>query len=139
MTEEKLVTVTAAILEHKGKILVAQRKASDRLSGLWEFPGGKLESGETPEECLKRELYEEFGIEVSVGHFVAESIYHYDHISIRLIAYVATLLGGLLEPTDHDDYRWVTIPELDRYEFAPADVPFVRMLRGADLIKTAGF
>ena len=129
MEKDKLVTVTAAILEHNGKILVAQRKASDRLPGMWEFPGGKLESGETPEGCLKRELREEFGIEVSVGRFVAESIYHYDHISIRLVAYKATLLGGRPEPTDHDDDRWVTIPELDRFEFAPADVPFVRLLK----------
>jgi 8-oxo-dGTP diphosphatase len=133
LAKDKLVNVTAAILEHNGKILVAQRKASDRLSGMWEFPGGKVEKGETPEECLKRELHEEFGIEVSVGHFVAESIYHYDHISIRLIGYAATLQGGRLEPTVHDEYRWVTIPELDRYEFAPADVPFVRMLKGADV------
>ncbi|MFO7495587.1 MAG: (deoxy)nucleoside triphosphate pyrophosphohydrolase [Desulfobacterales bacterium] len=129
MTENKLVTVTAAILEHNGKILIAQRKASDRLSGKWEFPGGKLEKGETPEGCLQRELREEFGIETSVGHFVAESIYHYDHIAIRLIAYAATLLGGRLEPIDHDDYRWVTISELDRYEFAAADVPVVNKLR----------
>ena len=133
MGKDKLVTVTAAILEHNGQILIAQRKVSDRLSGMWEFPGGKLESGETPEECLKRELHEEFGIEVYVGHFVAESIYHYDHISICLVAYAATLLGGRLEPADHDDYRWVTTSELDQYEFAPADVPFVRMLKGGEI------
>lgn len=130
MNKEKLVTVTAAMLIHDGKILIAKRKASDKLAGLWEFPGGKLEDGETPEVCLKRELKEEFGIKTAIGHFVAESIYHYDHIAIRLIAYKARLLGGCFNPTDHDDYRWLAISELDRYDFAPADVPFVEMLKG---------
>jgi 8-oxo-dGTP diphosphatase len=62
-------TVTAAIVEKDGKILVARRKADDRQAGKWEFPGGTLESDETPQECLQREMQEEFGIRVSVGQF----------------------------------------------------------------------
>ena len=132
MTQERpIISVTAAILARDGKILIARRRSSDHLAGKWEFPGGKIEDGESPEECLRRELHEEFGVDTSIGEFLAESVYHYDHISIRLLAY-RTLLGyGKLEPNDHDAYAWVTIDEMDAYDFAPADVPFVdRLKRG---------
>ena len=77
--------VTAAILFKNHKILIAQRKATDKLPNKWEFPGGKVEKDENPKECLKREMKEEFGIDVSVGRSLGESVYHYDHISIRLL------------------------------------------------------
>ena len=83
ISDRPLISVTAAILVRDGKILIAQRKSSDHLAGKWEFPGGKIEYGETPEDCLKRELHEEFGIDTRIGVFLAESVYHYDRISIR--------------------------------------------------------
>ncbi|HAY21665.1 MAG TPA: hypothetical protein DCY27_05775 [Desulfobacterales bacterium] len=76
--------VTAAILINDGKILIAKRGPRDKLPNKWEFPGGKIEHRETPEECLKREMQEEFQIEVMVGEFLGESVYHYNHGSIRL-------------------------------------------------------
>ncbi len=81
-----LVTVTAAILKKDNKILIAKRKEG-HLANKWEFPGGKLESNESPEECLKRELREEFGIDTKIGKLVATSIYEYPHIKIKLMAY----------------------------------------------------
>jgi 8-oxo-dGTP diphosphatase len=89
-----MIDVTAAILVKDGKILIAKRKSSDKIPDKWEFPGGKLEAGETPRECLKREIQEEFGIDVSVGEFLGESMYHYDLGPIRLLAYRAWWKGG---------------------------------------------
>jgi 8-oxo-dGTP diphosphatase len=105
--------------------IIAQRKSKDHLAGKWEFPGGKIEVGETPKEGLSRELLEEFEIEVSVGDFLGSNIHHYDHISIELLAYRTSWDEGKINSTDHKDYKWVTIDELERYDFAPADRKFV--------------
>ena len=126
---KNLIKVTAAILEKDGRIIIAQRKSSDRLSGKWEFPGGKIEPGETPEACLARELKEEFEIDVTIGEHLGSNIHHYDHISIELMAYRASWVGGAITMNDHKAYRWVTVDQLAEFDFAPADVPFVEMLR----------
>lgn len=127
-------TVTAAIIIHQGKILIARRGSADRLAGCWEFPGGTLESGETPEYCLARELREEFAIEIEVGTFLGESIYHYDHGAICLLAYLACWKDGELECRVHDQYAWVEVLELGDYEFSPADVPFVQILQQGERV-----
>lgn len=124
-----IVKVTAAILEKDGKFIIAQRKRSDPLSGKWEFPGGKIEPGETPEQCLSRELKEEFAIDVTVGEHVGSNVHHYDHISIELMAYRASWVSGAITMNDHKAYRWVTVDQLTECDFAPADIPFVEMLR----------
>jgi 8-oxo-dGTP diphosphatase len=124
-----IVKVTAAILEKDGRIIIAQRKRSDHLSGLWEFPGGKIEPGESPEACLARELLEEFGIDATIGEHLGSNLHHYDHISIELMAYRAVWSDGTLAMNDHDDYRWVTVDELTGFDFSPADIPFVDLLK----------
>jgi 8-oxo-dGTP diphosphatase len=128
-----LVSVTAAILKKNHRIIIAQRKSTDHLAGKWEFPGGKIEEGETPEECLKRELNEEFAVDIIVGEYLGESIYHYEHISIKLMAYRAYWVGGTLKSTDHKDFQWVNIEQLRDYDFAPADIPFVKKLLRGDI------
>jgi 8-oxo-dGTP diphosphatase len=122
-------TVTAAILGRDGKILIARRPASSKLANKWEFPGGKVEDGETPEACLARELKEELDIEVGVGPFLGESIYHYEYGSIKLLAYETHWIAGEMVLRDHDEIRWVSFDELDCFEFAPADLPFVNRLK----------
>ena len=129
----EIVKVTAAILEKDGRILIDQRNSKYHLTGKWEFPGGKIEAGETPEECLARELNEEFDIEVSIGDHLGSNIHHYDHISIELLAYCAFWDGGKINSTDHKDFKWVTIDELDQFDFAPADQPFVEMLKRGEI------
>ena len=124
-----MIDVTAAILFKNDKLLIAQRKSGDKLPDEWEFPGGKVENDETPEQCLKREMKEEFGIDVIVGEFLGESVYHYDHISIRLLAYRAFWNTGELKIREHQSIRWVTINQIDQFDFAPADMPFVEKLR----------
>ena len=121
--------VTAAILLRNGKCLIGKRCADDFLGGLWELPGGKIEPGETPEECLKREMKEEFSIDVEVrGHF-ADTIHHYADRSIKLMAYFIHWSGETLELHAHDEISWVDRQTIDAYEFAPADLPFIERLK----------
>ena len=128
-----LVKVTAAIIVRDCRILIAQRHPTDRMAGLWEFPGGKVEAGETPQVCLQRELKEELAIDVRIGKALGISVYHYDHISIRLMAYQAFWNGGFLKLSSHRDYRWVRPDQLDLYAFTPADLPFVNKLSRGEL------
>ena len=132
--------VTAAILVKDGKILIARRKAGDHQADKWEFPGGTVKQNETAQACLKREMQEEFGINVSVGRIFGESIYHYDYGSIKLMAYLACLESGKPAAKEHSEFRWVSIDQLSEYDFAPADIPFVKKLQNhqtAPLINAA--
>jgi len=124
-----MINVTAAILIKNDKVLIAKRLAGDKLGNKWEFPGGKIEEGETPEQSLRREMKEELNIEVLVGDFIGESIYHYDHGSIKLLAYRVFWEHGVIFLSDHEEYQWAPIDMLNDYDFAPADLPFVEKLR----------
>lgn len=127
-----MIEVAAAIIEDRtGRILIARRAKGKSQEGMWEFPGGKLEPGESPEECLRRELLEEMGIEIEPYTYFGVNEHDYGTVKIRLIAYKAKYVSGDIALTDHDDYRWVGIEEFGDYVFAPADVPFLWMLNGA--------
>ncbi|MCB2146657.1 MAG: (deoxy)nucleoside triphosphate pyrophosphohydrolase [Deltaproteobacteria bacterium] len=128
-----MVQVTAAIIVSDGKILIAQRHPRDRLAGLWEFPGGKIEAGETPEQCLRRELLEELEMDAVVGNYLGSSYYHYDHISIELMAYRAFWNGGPVRLATHQDFRWVKPDRLAGFRFTPADLPFVQRLASGNI------
>ncbi|MEW6117120.1 MAG: (deoxy)nucleoside triphosphate pyrophosphohydrolase [Nitrospirota bacterium] len=119
------INVTAAILEKDGNILIAKRKKGRHLEGKWEFPGGKMEPDENPEECLKRELFEELSIQTTIERFFAES--RYDRI--RLLAFIVRHISGEFILNVHDEIRWVPLNEIDRYDFAPADIPIVQKLK----------
>lgn len=127
-TKTPIVQVTAAIIVHNGKVLIARRNVDDRMAGLWEFPGGKLESGETPQQCLQRELHEELEMEAAIGNALGTSIFHYDHISIELMAYRAFWNGRPFRLVSHQACEWVTPEQLAGFVFTPADLPFVRRL-----------
>lgn len=120
-----MIKVTAAIIEKDGLILAAKRKAGLHLAGYWEFPGGKLEEGEQPRECLQRELKEEFGIDTTIGDCIGESIYHYSDKSICLIGYLTSHTGGEFVLTDHDEIQWLKPEYLKTLKWAPADIPLV--------------
>lgn len=126
-----MINVTAAVIIKDGKVLIARRGAGRHLAGKWEFPGGKVEQGETPEECLARELKEEFEITVKVGAFIMESVFHYDDTgdTIRLLAYQAKYVGGSFRLRDHDKIKWVSPEELEKCDLAPADVPIAKAIR----------
>lgn len=120
--------VTAAVIEKDGKILIAQRRKGRTLGGRWEFPGGKVEPGETPEECLKRELKEEFDIESEVGEFIIASRFRYCLVPIELFAYRVKHLSGEYKINDHEEIAWVEPSRLGSYDFMPADKPIVNLL-----------
>ncbi len=124
-----MIEVTAGVIENNNNILIARRKAGDRsLSGKWEFPGGKIEKGETPEECLKRELYEELGINVIVGDYLTTSEYKYGEKNIRLIVYRVWYVDGEFLLNAHDEVKWVKREDLPSYDLAEADKPVLRYI-----------
>ena len=120
--------VTAAVIIKDEKILICKRSKNDKQGGKWEFPGGKIEAGETPEECLKREIKEELDLNIKVIDKLGENIYEYPGGAIKLITFHADLLDGNLKLNVHDDYKWVTKDKLKEFDFAPADIFFVNML-----------
>ncbi|MCX9084154.1 MAG: 8-oxo-dGTP diphosphatase MutT [Candidatus Methanoperedens sp.] len=129
--------VTAAIIIKDGLFFIAKRKKSDKLANKWEFPGGKIENGETAEECLKREIEEELRINVRIGDFFGESFYQYPQGAIQLFAYWVNWESGSIELMAHDEYKWVSLSELDNYDFAPADIPLVKKLKlGGKMVET---
>ena len=123
-----MVQVTAAVIIKDGKILIAKRKAGGRLANKWEFPGGKLESNETMVQCLKRELNEEFGIEVEVDNFICMNKHRYTFDELELYAYKVNLLSGKFLLRDHDEIKWVLPSELPLYDFAEADIPVCKIV-----------
>ena len=123
-----VVTVTAAVIEKNGKVLIAKRKAGMRLGGLWEFPGGKMEPEEDPRECLRRELQEEFGIDAEIGDLLVSHIHEYSHGTITLLSYRARHLDGIFDLRDHEEVAWVEPNEFGKFDFAPADLPTIQFI-----------
>jgi 8-oxo-dGTP diphosphatase len=120
--------VAAGVLVEDGCVLIARRR-DDRREGLkWEFPGGKLEPGETPEVCLIRELNEELGIQTQVVAPLLVTRHTYTWGTIELVALCVERLTGQPTPHDHTELRWVPLAGLDAYDFAAADLPIVRAL-----------
>ncbi|MFH1511448.1 MAG: 8-oxo-dGTP diphosphatase MutT [Candidatus Woesearchaeota archaeon] len=124
----KEIDVTAGIIRIGNSYLIAQRKESDKLGLLWEFPGGKIKKEESPEECLRRELKEEFNIDSKVGKLFCVSKYDYPDFRIKLMAYIIDSYEGDFEVSAHEQIKWVDIVELPGYKFAPADIPIVEKL-----------
>ena len=121
--------VTAAIIIDDGKILITQRATDTTLPLKWEFPGGKVEVGETPEDCLSREIMEELNLEVIIQDFFTSSLYKYEFGEIELLAYFAKILSGDLHLNVHADYNWILPKDLLLFDFAPADIDIVQKLQ----------
>jgi len=123
-----LKLVVAGIVEYGNKFLICQRKYPERLCGKWEFPGGKVERGETQEAALSRELVEELGIVTRIGSQFHVNEYRDAYSAIKLVTYLATYISGEIHLLEHSDARWITAGELAEYEFAPADLEVVAKL-----------
>ncbi|MHB9095257.1 MAG: 8-oxo-dGTP diphosphatase MutT [Eubacteriales bacterium] len=122
------VVVTAAIIKNSGKFLIAQRKMGAHQEMKWEFPGGKVEKGEDPEACLKREIQEELNISIEVKDIYKVVSHNYETKHIILLCYTCKITSGEPQAVDCQDFRWVKPGEMSRYEFATADIPVVREL-----------
>ena len=121
--------VSAAIIIRNNEILIGRRSASVNLTGFWEFPGGKQDPGETIQECLERELFEELSVPSVAGDVFHESIFKYDGGTINLIGIMTELLDTKFTLSVHDKVEWVQISELLSYKLAPADIPIAEKIR----------
>ena len=124
-----MIKVVCGIISNsEGKIFIARRKEGKTMGGKWEFPGGKLEQGETEQACLQRELLEELGMQVKVGEKLGENEHHYTDFSIRLIAYQCEFISATYALTDHDAYEWVEVKVLSSFDLANADIPLLELI-----------
>lgn len=123
------VPVTAAIIIHNGRVLIARRLTSAHGSGGWEFPGGKIEPQETPEECLAREIHEELGVRIAIREPFLDYVFEYPGKTIRLISFRADIIEGIPVPSDHEEITWVSPGQLADYDFLPADLPIVKAVQ----------
>ncbi len=123
--------VTAAIILKSNRVLIAKRAPGENLAGKWEFPGGKIEPGETPQECLKREIREELDVDIEVADYFGESIFTYHSGTIKLTAFWCKWISGDYTLNVHSHIAWVNRQELGLYDFAPADIPLVEKLKSS--------
>jgi 8-oxo-dGTP diphosphatase len=122
------IEVTAAIIRWENRILICQRDSEDELPDLWEFPGGKLEPGETLEACIRREIEEELCLKIEPLSVFGTTGYSYKNKLLHFTFYNAVIQGGEMTLKVHRDAKWVGLEALGDYEFMPADVPIVRRL-----------
>ena len=124
--------VTAGMIWKRGRLLIAQRPADGMLGGLWEFPGGKLEEGESLERCLQREIEEELDFEITVGEHLAQVDHGYSHFSITLHAFEARYLAGRPRALGCADLKWIRPSQLDDYPMPRADRRVLEWLKGGE-------
>lgn len=135
MSDKKIVHVVAAVIKSDDMILATQRGYGD-FKGMWEFPGGKIESGETQKEALTREIKEELGADITVGDYLCTVVYEYPSFHLIMDTYICTLDDNKLENKyhdennlEHEDYKWLTIDNIDEVNWLPADIEIVNKLK----------
>ncbi|MGH8022772.1 MAG: 8-oxo-dGTP diphosphatase MutT [Limisphaerales bacterium] len=125
------IDVSAALIFHHGRLLIARRRAGAHLGGLWEFPGGKREPNETFEQCLVREIREELGMEIVVGELFEEITHAYDERTVRLKFFLCQWIAGEPKALGCDAFRWISNGEWSEYEFPAADAQLLRKISAA--------
>ncbi len=124
----KRINVVGAVLTQGTKVLAAQRGEGMSLAGMWEFPGGKIEQGETPQEALRRELQEELLCTAEIGEKVTTTEHDYDFGTVILTTFFGTIVNQEPTLTEHAEVRWVEASALSELPWAPADVPAVELV-----------
>jgi mutator protein MutT len=127
------IEVAAGLIFREGLLLITQRPAGGHLAGLWEFPGGKREPGETMPQCLRRELAEELGVVVNIGQCVETLTHAYPEKTVRLEFYLCELAEGEPAGLDGQQFAWVTVDELEEYKFPAADARLLERLKSETL------
>ncbi|HZG70473.1 MAG TPA: (deoxy)nucleoside triphosphate pyrophosphohydrolase [Chondromyces sp.] len=128
---KKNIYVVGAVIVENGKILCAQRGPGKSLPYKWEFPGGKIEEGESPQQALQREIQEEMKCEVEIGEQVEHTVYEYDFGIVHLTTFHCRLIKGKPVLTEHVDIKWLPPNKLIDLDWAPADVPAIEKLAKA--------
>lgn len=128
----KTLRVTCAVILNDGRILATQRGPGMKLAGKWEFPGGKVEEGESEEACLVREIEEELNIGIRITQKLTPYIHHYPDFSIELIPFTAEYVSGELTLREHANFLWLLPEELKTLDWAEADVRVVEELIESD-------
>lgn len=123
-----VLDVSAAVIIHNNTVLLAKRPQGKEFAGYWEFPGGKVEPGETHTDCLKREIMEELGVTIETGSLLTIADHAQTHRIIRLSAFFATITDGHPAAIEHEEIRWCAIPELQNLHLAPADLEIAGIL-----------
>lgn len=116
-----MTEVVAALIREGDKFMICQRPAHKARGLLWEFVGGKVESGETKEQALIRECREELAVTLSVGNAFMDVVHEYSDITVHLTLFNATIADGIPQKLEHNDIRWITPSEIPNYAFCPAD------------------
>src|SRR5699024_2180736 len=125
---KKDIHVVGAVITEGDKVFCAQRGTEKSLPLMWEFPGGKIEAGEIPQEALQREIKEEMKCEITVGEKVEHTIYEYDFGIVHLTTYFCKLVEGSPKLTEHVDFKWLSASELKTLKWAPADIPAIEKI-----------
>ena len=123
------LAVCAAVIEHEGKILLTERPAEKQHGGFWEFPGGKIDPGESPHNALKRELHEELDVNIEVGPVFETVYHHYGWGSVLIIAYLCRWRSGEIKHLEVADHAWVAPEKFADYKILPADQPILQKLK----------
>ncbi len=123
-----MVEVVAALIWDKDKFMICQRPAHKARGLLWEFVGGKVETGETKEAALVRECREELGITLSVGDVFMDVIHEYPDLTVHLTLFNSTISEGIPQKLEHNDIQWITPWEIPRYDFCPADEEILKKI-----------
>lgn len=131
--------VACAIIEQDGRVLAAQRSAAMTLPLKWEFPGGKIEAGESPEECLIRELMEELGVTVLVGTALPRTTHGYPDFTVTLYPFTCRLSGGIITPHEHHALQWIEPQRMEELDWAAADLPIINSYRAATAAAKVSF
>ena len=125
----KQLNIAAGIIRNASKeIFITQRDASSHMAGFWEFPGGKIEAGETKQEALKREILEELGCVIEVFNPVEDTTYEYEKVIVRLETFMARVIEGVPKVSEHAELKWVPKDMLYSLNWAPADIPAIEKL-----------
>lgn len=123
-----MIEVVAALIWDKDKFMICQRPVYKARGLLWEFVGGKVEEGETKEQALVRECQEELSVTLSVGDVSMDVVHEYPDITVHLTLFNATIAEGVPQKLEHNDIRWISVSEIDNYNFCPADVEILKRL-----------
>jgi 8-oxo-dGTP diphosphatase len=126
----RTIRVVAAVIERDGRYLITQRRPAAVLPLLWEFPGGKVEPGETDAQALKRELQHRLGAQIECGKLISFVSHPYDHYTVDLFLYECYLVTDELEALNVNAYKWVPSSEFEQYPFTPADEASMNKLLG---------